>query len=46
VRWWFMSPLDGDFVPTAEVDEIRWVTPADAAELLSYPSELALLERL
>ena len=46
VRWWLMRPLDGDFVSTDEVDEIRWATPAAAAELLSYPSELALLEEL
>ena len=46
VRWWLMTPLDGEFAPTREVDEIRWQTPADAAELLSYPRDVALLEGL
>ena len=46
VRWWLMTPLDGEFAPTREVDEIRWRTPADAAELLSYPRDVVLLEGL
>jgi 8-oxo-dGTP pyrophosphatase MutT (NUDIX family) len=43
VRWWRMRPLDGEFVPNDEVDEIRWLTPDEAAWLLSYPRDLALL---
>ena len=43
VRWWRMRPLDGEFVPGDEVDEIRWLTPEEAASLLSYPGDLALL---
>ncbi len=45
VRWWLMDPLRGDFTPTDEVDEVRWVEPATAAELLSYGRDLTLLER-
>ena len=43
VRWWLMEPLQGDFSPTDEVDEVRWVEPAAAAELLSYGRDIALL---
>jgi 8-oxo-dGTP diphosphatase len=44
VRWWLMEPVQGDFVPNDEVDEVRWVEPATAAELLSYGRDLTLLE--
>jgi 8-oxo-dGTP diphosphatase len=46
VRWWLMEPVRGDFTPTDEVDEVRWVTPADAATLLSYGRDIALLGAL
>jgi hypothetical protein len=41
-----MRPLDGEFLPHDEVDEISWETPADAADRLSWPRDLPLLERL
>ena len=43
VRWWVMQPVGGVFTPTEEVDEVRWVAPADAARLLSYERDLTLL---
>jgi 8-oxo-dGTP pyrophosphatase MutT (NUDIX family) len=43
VRWWLMRPLGGEFEPHAEVDEIRWLAPAEARELLSYARDVALL---
>jgi 8-oxo-dGTP diphosphatase len=46
VRWWVMEPLGGVFEPSDEVDEIRWLEPADAALLLSYGRDLPLLERV
>jgi 8-oxo-dGTP diphosphatase len=47
VRWWRMEPLEAPpFAPNDEVDEIRWLTPADARGLLSYASEIGLLDRL
>jgi 8-oxo-dGTP diphosphatase len=46
VRWWLMDPVEGDFAPTDEVDEIRWVEPRVAADLLSYDRDLVLLEHL
>jgi 8-oxo-dGTP diphosphatase len=46
VQWWLMEPLEGDFIPNDEVDEVRWAEPADAASLLSYGRDLALLATL
>ena len=43
VRWWLMEPHDGAFMPNGEIDEIRWASPADAAELLSYQRDVSLL---
>jgi 8-oxo-dGTP diphosphatase len=43
VRWWEMRPLDGRFVPDDELDEIRWLDPAAAADLLSYERDRKLL---
>ena len=37
-----MEPLDGEFEPNDEVDELRWVQPADAADLLSYRTTTTL----
>jgi 8-oxo-dGTP diphosphatase len=44
VRWWRMQVVGGAFTPTEEVDEIRWLTSAEAAQLLSYGRDLALLD--
>jgi 8-oxo-dGTP diphosphatase len=41
-----MHPVGGMFTPTEEVDEVRWVAPADASRLLSYERDLTLLEVL
>ena len=46
VRYWRMEPLGGEFVPSDEVDELRWVSPADATELLSYDHDRALLQEV
>jgi len=44
VRWWRMTPLSGAFAPTDEVDELRWLTPDEARELLTYPRDAGLLD--
>jgi 8-oxo-dGTP diphosphatase len=46
VRWWRMTPLSGEFTPSAEVDDLRWLTPEEAQELLTYPRDRELLESL
>jgi 8-oxo-dGTP diphosphatase len=43
VRYWLMRPLHGEFHPGAEVDELRWVDPQGAAELLSYDHDAGLV---
>ena len=43
VRYWRMAPLEGEFAPTGEVDELRWLAPDDAEELLSYQHDRELL---
>jgi 8-oxo-dGTP diphosphatase len=45
VRWWRMRPLGGEFAPGDEVDELRWLEPGDAAELLDYEHDRALVRR-
>lgn len=45
VRWWRMVPTaDAGFTPNAEIDELRWIPPEEAARLLSYDRDVALLE--
>lgn len=46
VRYWEMTPLEGSFSPTEEVDEIRWMSPELAPTLLSYKRDEAVLESL
>ena len=46
VRWWRMTPLSGEFTPTDEVDELRWLTPDEARELLTYPRDAGLLDSI
>jgi 8-oxo-dGTP diphosphatase len=46
VRWWRMRPLSGTFEPNTEVDELRWLAPEEAAELLDYEHDRALVKSL
>lgn len=43
VRYWLMRPLEGEFAPGSEVDELRWVDAAAATELLSYEHDADLV---
>jgi 8-oxo-dGTP diphosphatase len=44
VRYWLMSAeSDPGFVPNDEVDELRWLSPADAAALLTYDRDKEVL---
>jgi 8-oxo-dGTP diphosphatase len=36
VDYWSMTPADGEFVASDEVDSLRWVSPADAGAALTY----------
>jgi 8-oxo-dGTP pyrophosphatase MutT (NUDIX family) len=46
VRYRMMEPLDGEFVPNDEVDEMRWIAAGDAADLLSYDRDRELLREV
>jgi 8-oxo-dGTP diphosphatase len=46
VRYWMMEPIDGEFVPSDEVDEMRWMPAADAGDLLSYEHDRELLREV
>jgi 8-oxo-dGTP diphosphatase len=43
VRYWRMEPLDGEFAPNNEVDELRWMDPGEAAERLSHDHDRELV---
>jgi 8-oxo-dGTP diphosphatase len=43
VRWWLMRPLGGNFEPTDEVDELRWVPLQRADEILDYERDRELV---
>ncbi|MCX9193261.1 NUDIX hydrolase [Carbonactinospora thermoautotrophica] len=44
VRFWAGADSGGEFTPNREVDELRWLPPAQARELLSYPSDHRVLD--
>ena len=47
VRYWEMRPLaEAEFQPGDETDELRWLTPDDAAGLLSYDRDREVLKTL
>jgi 8-oxo-dGTP pyrophosphatase MutT (NUDIX family) len=46
VRYWLMRPRDGEFEPTEEVDELRWLSPAEAGELLTFEHDRELVRGL
>jgi len=43
VSYWLMQPVDGEFQPNEEVDDLRWLPLADAMRLLTYPHDCELL---
>ncbi len=46
VRYWSMEQRTGSFEANDEVDEVRWVSPSVAADLLSYDHDRTLLREL
>ena len=46
VRYWRMKVLSGEFEVNDEVDELRWLSTADALELLSYEHDRELVAAL
>lgn len=45
VRYWVMSRVEGEFQSHGEVDELRWVTPTQADELLTYSHDKELVHK-
>ena len=45
VRYWAAQACGGEFTPGDETDDLRWVDPEGAAELLSYRHDVEVLER-
>ena len=43
VRWWLMRPVGGEFEPSDEVDELRWMPLERAAEVLDYEQDRELV---
>jgi 8-oxo-dGTP pyrophosphatase MutT (NUDIX family) len=43
VRYWLMRATEGEFRPGPEVDELRWLDPERAQELLSYEHDAKLI---
>ena len=45
VRYWLMEPIEGEFTSHDEVDELRWLTHAEADEQLTYPHDKELVRK-
>ena len=45
VRYWLMTPTEGEFSSHGEVDEMRWLSGPDARELLTYEHDHELVQR-
>jgi 8-oxo-dGTP diphosphatase len=45
VRYWAARPVDGEFHPNAEVDDLMWLGPKDAIDMVSYQQDRKVLRR-
>jgi 8-oxo-dGTP diphosphatase len=43
VRYWLMEQVEGEFQPNDEVDEMRWMTPHEAVDSLTYERDRELV---
>ena len=47
VRYWLMEIIeDFGFEPNEEVDELRWLVPSEATELLTYEHDIDLAQEV
>ena len=46
VRYWVMRPVGGEAAPHNEVDAVRWVSVAQAGQMLTYARDRVLLKAL
>lgn len=45
VRYWAARCVAGEFIPNAEVDELKWLPVTDAIKQLEYPHDRKVLRR-
>ncbi len=45
VVYWAMYAREGAFTPTAEIDDLRWVSPDEASTSLTYARDREVVER-
>jgi len=45
VKYWIMEPLEGEFEPTDEVDDMQWVPIDLARHVLTYEHDRTLLDQ-
>jgi 8-oxo-dGTP pyrophosphatase MutT (NUDIX family) len=43
VRYWAMRPVSGSLRASDEVDDLRWLSPAEAEVILTYDRDLDVL---
>jgi 8-oxo-dGTP diphosphatase len=46
VRYFRMTPESGEFEPNDEVDELRWLPPEEAIDMLTYDFDRELVGKL
>jgi 8-oxo-dGTP pyrophosphatase MutT (NUDIX family) len=46
VDYWLMEAVGGEFVPNAEVDEVRWLPLSEAADTVTHAHDRAVIEDL
>jgi hypothetical protein len=46
VAYWLMDPLDGEFAPSTEVDDMRWFELPMAQRALTYERDRDLIATL
>lgn len=46
VRWFLMRPLEGEFTPDDEIDEVAWVPISDVPDRLTFDVGVEQLELL
>ena len=44
VHYWRAAGIEGDFIPNAEVDSLKWLSPDAARELLTYDHDRLLVD--
>jgi 8-oxo-dGTP diphosphatase len=46
VRWFEMRPVEGEFTPGDEVDQVAWVPLANAPDRLTFQRDADVLDRV